>query len=72
MRLLGSTEKENLTKFEVTEVELLDCNVFNNNYQKTSKVLFTFVPNKAFGQLINISLHALTMLQTLNSEFLFT
>ena len=43
--------------------------MFNNNYQKASKVLFTFVPNKQFGQLINTSSHSLTMLNTVNTEF---
>ena len=41
----------------------------NKNYQQTSKVLFTFVPNNQFGQLINISPHSLTMLSTANTEF---
>ena len=44
-------------------------NLVNNNYQQASKVLFTFVPNKQFGQLINISPHSLTMLNTTNTEF---
>ena len=41
----------------------------SNNYQQASKVLFTFVANKQFGQLINISPHSLTMLSTTNTEF---
>ena len=45
------------------------CNLVNNNYQQASKILFTFVRNKQFGQLINISLHSLTMLGTINTEF---
>ena len=47
----------------------MPCNLVNNNYQQASKKLFTFVPNKQFGQLINISLHSLTMLSTTNTEF---
>ena len=46
-------------------------NLVNNNYQQASKVLFTFVLNKQFGQLINISPHSLTMLGTTNTEFSF-
>ena len=34
-----------------------------------SKVLFTFGPNKEFGQLINVSPHSLTMMSTVNTEF---
>ena len=47
------------------------CHLFKNNYQHTSKVLFSFVPNKQFGQLINISPHSLTMMNTVNTEFFF-
>ena len=47
----------------------MHCNLVNNNYQQASKVLFTFVPSKQFGQLINVSPHSLTMLKTTNTEF---
>ena len=50
----------------------MHCNLVNNNYQQASKVLFTFVPNREFGQLINISPHSLTMLSTTNTAFLST
>ena len=43
--------------------------IVNNNYQKALKALFTFVPNKQFGQLINIAPHLLIMLNTANAEF---
>ena len=77
MRLLGNTKKdvdsdknsENVPKLESVEVVLVHCNLVKNDYQHTSKVLFTFVPNKKFGQLINISPHAFTMMNTVNTEF---
>ena len=77
MKLSGSTKKvvdkdkngENVPKLEITEVVLVHCNSVKNDYQHTSKVLFTFVPNKTFGQLINISPHAFTMMNTVNTEF---
>ena len=47
----------------------MHCNLVNNNYQQVSKVLFTVVPNKQFGQLITIAPHSLTMLNTTNTEF---
>ena len=47
----------------------MNFDLVNNNYQQASKVLFTFVPNKQFGQLINISPYSLTMLSTTNTEF---
>ena len=79
MKLLGSTKKdvdkdkdgEDVPKLESVEVVLVHCNLVNNNYQQASKVLFTFVPNKQFGQLINIAPHSLTMLSTTNTEFSF-
>ena len=79
MRLLGSTKKdvdanknsENVPKLESVEVVLVHCNLVNNNYQQASKVLFTFVPNKQFGQLINIAPHSLAILSTTNAEFSF-
>ena len=77
MKLLGSTKKdvdkdkdgEDVPKLESVEVVLVHCNLVNNNYQQASKVLHTFVPNKQFGQLINISPHSLTMLSTANTDF---
>ena len=53
------------------EVALVHCILVNNNYQPASKVLFTFVTNKQFGQLIKISSHSLTMLNKTNTEFSF-
>ena len=80
MKLLGSIKKyvakdkdgEDVPKLESVEVVLGHCNLVNNNYQQASKVLYTFVPNKQFEQLINISPHSLTMLGTTNTEFSFT
>ena len=60
---------EDVPKLESVEVILVHCNIVNNSYQKASKVLFTFKPNKQFGQLITISPHLLTMLKTTNAEF---
>ena len=62
---------EDVPKLESVEVVLVHCNIVNNNYQHTSKVLFTFVPNKQIRQLVNISLHSLTMLGTTNTKFSF-
>ena len=60
-----------MPKLETVEVILVHCNLINNNYQQASKVLFTFVPNKQFGQLVTITPHSLTMLKTTNTEFSF-
>ena len=73
MKLLGSTKKD-VDQDKEIEVVLVHCNVVNNtyhNYQQASKLLFIFVPNKQFGQLINISPHSLTMLSATNTECSF-
>ena len=75
MRLLGTAKMdvnkdkdgENLPKLESVEAVLVHCNLVKNDYQHTSKALFTFVPNKQFGQLINISPHSLTMMSNEHS-----
>ena len=80
MKLLESTKKKkkknvdtvkdgaDVPKLEFVKVALAHCNLVNNNYQQVSKVLFIFVPNKKFWQLLNISPHSLTMLNIINTE----
>ena len=46
---------ENMPHLEITEVVLVHYNIVNNNYQQDSRVLYTFVPNKSFGELLDIS-----------------
>ena len=54
---------------EITDVVLRHCNNVNNNYQQDSRVLYTFVPNKSFGQLLDISPKNFIFVKTFNSEF---
>ena len=54
---------------EITQVVLVHCNIVNNNYQQDSKVLYTFVLNKSFGQLLYISLKNFIFSKTFDSEF---
>ena len=60
---------ENVPKLENAEVVLVHCNLVNNSYQQHSRILFTFVPTKRYGQLISISPHSLVFLKTVNTEF---
>ena len=77
MKLLGSTKNvvdkdkndENVPKLKIVQVVLGHCNLVKNDYRHTSKVLFTFVSNKKFDRLVNISPHAFTMMNTVNNEF---
>ena len=53
---------------EVTEVVLIQWNIVNNVYQQNSRVLYTFVPNKLFDQLLDISPKSFIFLKIFNSE----
>ena len=55
--------------FEITEVVLVHCNIVNNGYQQDSKVLYTFVPNKPFGSLLEFSPTNHIFLKIFNSEY---
>ena len=77
MKLIGSIENkitkdkngENVPHLEITEAVLVDCNIVNNDYQQDSRALYTFVPNKPFGSLLEISPTNHIFLKTFNSEF---
>ena len=77
MKLLGSTKNkttkhkngENVPHLEITGVVLVHRDIANNDYQQHSRVLYTFVPNKPFGSLLEISPTNHIFLKTLNSEY---
>ena len=77
MELLGSTKdvidsdknRENVPRLENVEIVLVHCSLVTTSYQQASRVLFTFVPTKQYGQLISISPHSLVYLKTMNTEF---
>ena len=77
MKLLGSTDNkitkdkigENVPHLEITELVLVDCNIVNNDYQQDSIVLYIFVPNKPFCNLLGIVPTNFNPLKTFNSGF---
>ena len=77
MTLLGRTKdiidvdknSENVPRLENVGVVLVHCDLVNNSYQQHSRVLFTFAPNRQYGQLISISPHSLIFLKTVNTKF---
>ena len=79
MKLLGSStdtidgdkNSKLVPKLKSVDLVLVHYNLVNNSYQQASKVLFTFVPNKKYGQLITVSPETLIMLKTVNTEFSF-
>ena len=58
MKLLGSTKSkitiyengENVPCLDITDVELVHCKIINNDYEQDSRVLYSYIPNKPFGQ----------------------
>ena len=60
---------ENMSHLEITETVLLHRKIVNNDYQQDSRVLYKFVSNKSFGQLLDISPKKFTFLKTFNSTF---
>ena len=77
MKLLGRNESkitkdnngENVPHLEIIEVELVHCNIINNDYQRDSRVLYTLVSNKPFGSLLIISPANHIFLKTFNSGY---
>ena len=77
MKLLGSTENkiirdkngEDVSHLEIAKVVIVHCNIFNNDYQQDLRVLCTFVPNKLFGNLLEIAPTNFIPLKTFSSKF---
>ena len=77
MKLLGSIKSKitkdkigkNVRHLEITEVILVHCNIVNNVHLQDSIVLYTFVPDKTFGQLLDILSKNFIFLKTFRSEF---
>ena len=77
MKLPGGTKSkitkdkngENVPHLEIVELALIHCNLVNNNYQQNSRILYTFVSNKPFGSLFEISPSSHFFKKIFNSEF---
>ena len=76
-KLLGRTRSkrnkdengENTPHLEITEIVLVHYNTVNDDYQQDSRVFYTFLPNKLFSQLLDISRKSFTFLKSLYSKF---
>ena len=77
MKLLGTTKSkiakdengQNVPHLEITEVQLVHCNIVNNDYPQDSRVLYTLFPNKSVGQLLDNSLKHFIFWIIFNAEF---
>ena len=80
MKLIRSTKSkitknsngENVLHLEITKVVLIHCSIVNidyqqdstKGYQNDSSKIYTFVPNKSFGEVLDISLKNFIFLKT--------
>ena len=78
IKLLGCTKNKiskdangDVPNLKITEVVLVHYNIVNNDYQQDSRVLHTFVTNKSFGWLLDISSKHFMFLKTFDSELLY-
>ena len=63
-KLIDKTNNgEKVPSLEVVEVVLIQCNLIDNQYQKTSEVLYTFTPNKSYAYLLNVEPSNLVILK---------
>ena len=77
MKLLGTTKSkiakdengETVPHLEISDVLLIHCNIVNKIYQQNSIASYTFVLNKLFRYLLDISRKNITFLKSFNSEF---
>ena len=69
LKITKNKNGENVPHLEITEVVLIHCNIINKDYQQDSRVLCTFLPNKPFGSLLEISPTYFISLKTFYSEF---
>ena len=69
LKIRTNENGENVIHLEITELVLVHFNIVNNDYQQDSIVLYTFVPNKSFGILLNISPKNFIFFKDFNSEF---
>ena len=77
MKLLASIKTKmtkdengkNTPHLDIIEVVLVHCNIVYNDYQEDLRVLYSFVSNKSFGQLLDILPENFIFLKTFDSEF---
>ena len=59
---------EYITHLEVVDVVLVHCNLVNNDYHRSSSIIYSFVPINVLGNILNIELKNDIFLKTFNSE----
>ena len=61
----------NVPQIDQVNSVLVHCNVVQSNYQQDSKLLYTFVPDKQFGQLLVVEPKPLLNLKIIDSVFTY-
>ena len=72
INIIKDENSENVPCLEITEIVLIHCNVVRNSYQQNLRALYTFIPNKMFVQLLDISSNKIMFLKAFDSEFSYT
>ena len=72
INIIKYENSENVPYLEITEFELIHCNVVSHSHQQNLRALYTFVPNKTFGQLLDIPSNKIIFLKAFDSEFSYT
>ena len=67
-KVIMGKNAENIPTLEFTEAVLGNCNIINNDYRQDSRVLYAFIPNESFGQLLDIFPKTFIFSKTFNSE----
>ena len=71
-KIANNEHGENVPRLKITGVVLTHRNIVNNDNHKVSRALYTFVSNKWFDQLLDISPKTYIFLRTINSEISYT
>ena len=77
MKLIRNTENkitknkngENVPHLEIKEIALVHCSIVNNDYQQDSRVLYSFMPNKRFGSLLDVYQANNIFLKKFNTQY---
>ena len=68
-KVTGTGNGDKVPQLETVQTVLVHCNLVDNDYQRDSMILYSFVPDKSFGNILSIQPSDFIWLKTFNSEF---
>ena len=69
-KIIENENGKNVLNSEIIKIILVHCNIVNNNYQQNSRVIHTFLSEKSFGELLDISLKSFIFLKTYQNFYI--